>query len=156
MRHISASVRRVIPLAVGVITFAAGAAVRSESFRSEEKNPKPSIRLKASPIVSFAPSRVVLTVDVNGGANDYEEFYCASVEWDFGDGTKAEAKADCDPYEPGKSEIKRRYTYERIFRTRGDYNIEFRLKQKNKVVGMARTSIKVRPGLSDGIGDDRY
>ena len=120
-----------------------------------DKDQKPSIRVKASPIVSFAPSRVVLTAELRGGANDYEEFYCPTVEWDWGDGTKAESKTDCDPYEAGKSEIKRRYTYDRIFRTAGDYNVEFRLKQKNKTVASARTMIKVRPGLADGIGDDR-
>jgi hypothetical protein len=92
---------------------------------------------------------------VQGGANDYEEFYCPTVEWEFGDGTKAEATTDCDPYEAGKSEIKRRYTHSRVFRTSGDFTVEFRLKQKNKIVGTGRTSVKVRAGLNEGFPDDR-
>jgi hypothetical protein len=42
-----------------------------------------------------------------------------------------------------------------VFRIPGDFNVEFRLKQKNKTVATARTSIKVRPGLQDGF-DDRF
>ena len=156
MRYISASARRLVTAAVCATALATGTAAWSEpSDIAAEKDAKPSIKVKASPMVSFAPSRVVLTAEVRGGPKDYEEFYCASVEWDWGDGTKAEAKTDCEPYEPGKSEIKRRYTYERVFRTAGDYNVEFRLKQKNKTVGSGRTTIRVRPGLTDGIGDDR-
>lgn len=153
MRQLSAAFRRIVPAVACATAVAIG--LSASPAASEDKNEKPTIKIKAAPVVSFAPSRVVLTVDVKGGPNDYEEFYCATVEWDWGDGTKAESKTDCEPYEPGKSEIKRRYTYDRIFRTAGDYNVEFRLKQKNKTVGSARTSIKVRPGLSDGIGDDR-
>ena len=81
------------------------------------QNKKPSISLKATPPVGFTPLRVVVTAELKGGANDYEEFYCASVEWDWGDDTKSETKADCDPYEAGKSEIKRRYVQEHTFRS---------------------------------------
>jgi hypothetical protein len=153
MVRISVSFRRIVPAAVGALALATGAAALEAFDGAADKNEKPSIRVKASPIVSFAPSRVVLTAEVKGGANDYEEFYCATVEWDWGDGTKAESKMDCDPYEAGKSEIKRRYTNDRIFRTAGDYNVEFRLKQKNKTVATARTTIKVRGGLPDGFDD---
>jgi hypothetical protein len=34
----------------------------------------------------------------------------------------------------------------------GDYKVQFRLKQKDKVVGAASASVKVRPGLRDPIG----
>ena len=59
----------------------------------------------------------MLTAEIKGGANDYEDFYCASVEWEWGDDTKSESKADCDPYEAGKSEIKRRFVMEHTFRS---------------------------------------
>src|SRR5262245_10723011 len=76
---------------------------------------KPSVSVKASPAVGFAPMRVVLTAELKGGQDDYEEFYCATIEWDItsvngmGDGNKSEQKLECDPYEAGKSEIKRRF-----------------------------------------------
>ena len=75
--------------------------------------------MRASPPVGFPPLRVVVTAEVKGGANDFQDFYCASVEWDWGDGTKSQSQIDCDPYEPGKSEIKRRYVEEHTFRGTG-------------------------------------
>lgn len=127
------------------------------SAEPDDKKGKPSISIKASPAMGFAPLRVVMSADVKGGADDYEEFYCATVEWDIisldgrGDGNKSEQRLECDPYEPGKSEIKRRYIREQIFKYPGEYTIRFSLKQKNKVVGGGRTSLRVRGGLGDGI-----
>ena len=111
---------------------------------------KPSLSLKASPPTGFAPTRVVLTAELKGGVNDYEEFYCPSVEWVWGDDTKAESKIDCEPYEAGKSEIKRRYVFDRTFQEAGNFRVEFRLKQKNKVVGATSTTVNIRPGIRDG------
>jgi hypothetical protein len=117
---------------------------------TSDKDTKPSISVKSAPVTGFAPFRVVLTVDIKGGADDYEQYYCATAEWDMGDGNKAEQAVDCDPYEPGKSQIKRRYIREQIFDTPGEFRVVFKLKQKNKVVGSGATMIRVRPGLRDG------
>lgn len=114
---------------------------------------KPKLTVKASPAMAVSPARVVVSADVNGGPDDFEEFYCASVEWDWGDDTKSNSTADCDPYEPGKSEIKRRFTSDHVYRTAGDYRIQFRLKKKNRSVGSASTSVRIRPGLGDIGGD---
>ena len=115
-----------------------------------DKGPKPSVSLRANPAIGFAPARVVLTAELKGGADDYEEFYCAAVEWVWGDDTKSESKSDCEPYEAGKSEIRRRFVIDKTFQEAGDFRVEFRLKQKNKIVGIGRTEVKVRPGLRDG------
>ncbi len=123
----------------------------ASSAASADKN-RPSVSLKASPQMGFAPARVVLTAELKGGVNDYEDFYCASIEWDWGDGTKSVNQADCDPFEAGKSEIVRRHVVTHVFELPGDFNVEFRLKQKNKVVATARTSVRIRAGLRD-IGD---
>ena len=95
---------------------------------------------------------MVLTAELKGGADDYEEFYCASVEWDWGDDTHSESKTDCEPYEAGKSEIKRRFTIDHTYNISGDYRVEFRLKQKDKVVARGAAEVKVRPGARDGGG----
>ena len=112
-------------------------------------NKKASVSLKASPSIGFSPARVVVTAEVKGGPNDAEELYCASVEWVWGDDTRSESKADCEPYEAGRSEIKRRYTLDHIYQTAGNYRVEFWLKQKNKRVLGGRTNVTVRPGLRD-------
>ena len=141
---------------------AGAAAVTSASAPAARvQNKKPSISLKATPPVGFTPLRVVVTAELKGGANDYEDFYCASVEWDWGDDTKSETKADCDPYEAGKSEIKRRYVQEHMYRSMTNplsdpagtnpspsiqYRVRFTLKQKNKTVGSGQTTIEIRTG----------
>jgi hypothetical protein len=119
-----------------------------------DKKPKPSIVVKVTPLVGFSPARMVLTADLKGGADDYEEFYCPTIEWDWGDDTKSEVKTDCEPYEAGKSEIKRHFTTDHTFNTAGEYRVEFRLKQKDKVVARGSTDVRVRPGVRDG-GIDR-
>ena len=110
---------------------------------------KPTISVKASPSIAFSPARVVVTADIKGGADDYEQFYCASIEWEWGDGTTSNQTADCDPYEAGKSEIKRHFVADRVFETSGDYRVQFRLKRKDKVLGVASTMVKIRPGVRE-------
>ena len=113
---------------------------------------KPKISVKANPTMGMSPVRVVVTADITGGANDDADFYCAAVEWEWGDDTRSTNNADCDPYEAGKSEIKRRFTADHTYRTSGEYRVMFRLKKKDKVIGAGNASVKVRGGLGD---DDR-
>jgi hypothetical protein len=117
-----------------------------DSKTKDDKRPK--LTLKAQPVISMSPSKVALTAELVGGANDYEEFYCPSVEWDWGDGTQSEASADCDPYEAGKSEIKRRYSTDHVFRS-GAFQVVFRLKRHGKVVASATAAIQVQPGINE-------
>jgi hypothetical protein len=116
---------------------------------------KPKISLKANPSMGMSPVRVVVTADLTGGANDNEEFYCPAVEWEWGDDTRSTNNADCDPYEAGKSEIKRRFSADHVYRTSGEYQVQFRLKKKDKTIGAGTTSVRVRPGLGDGGDRDR-
>jgi len=111
---------------------------------------RPQLRLKATPVISVAPAKITLVAEVIGGANDFEEYYCPTIEWDWGDGTQSESSADCAPYEAGKSEIKRRFTVEHVFRRPDNYRVTFRLKRRDKAVGFASVQVQVRPGLPDG------
>jgi len=110
---------------------------------------KPTISVKASPAVAFSPARVKVTADINGGPNDYEDFYCASVEWVWGDGTLSNESSDCEPYEAGKSEFKRHFTADRVFNLSGDFRVEFRLKKKDKTIAVGTTMVKIRPGAGE-------
>jgi hypothetical protein len=94
---------------------------------------------------------VQIVAELRGGVNDYEDFYCASVEWDWGDGTVSENSEDCDPFVAGKSEIRRRYTATHTYRFGDNYRPVFRLKQKSKVVGAVTANVQVRPGVRDGL-----
>ena len=86
--------------------------------REQGNNKKPSLSLRASPAVSFAPARIVLVGEVKGGG-EVESFYCPSVEWEWGDGTVSSAETDCTPFEDGKSQIKRRYSIEHQYKNPG-------------------------------------
>jgi hypothetical protein len=118
--------------------------------RAQGGNKKASLSLKASPSVSFAPARIVVVAELKGGADDAEEFYCPTVEWEWGDGTVSTAETDCNPYEAGKSQIKRRYTVEHQFRNPGGFKISLRLKKGTKVAAMANAVVQVRAGLGPG------
>jgi hypothetical protein len=111
---------------------------------------RPRVSLKAAPMIAISPARVVLTAELQGGSNDYEEYYCPTVVWAWGDGTESENSTDCPPYEPGKSEIKRRFTVEHVFRRADMYRVTFRLKRHDKAVGFATVNVQIRPGLREG------
>ena len=122
---------------------------------ADDKPKRPKLSVKANPAMAISPARVVASADISGGPDDFEEFYCAAVEWDWGDDTRSNNSADCDPYEAGKSQIKRRFTADHTYRTAGDYRIQFRLKRKDKPIAAATTSVKIKPGLGDPGGDIR-
>jgi hypothetical protein len=134
-------------LAIGV---SAQKASKDKDQKDTPDTGRPKVSVRAQPMIAMAPARVVLTAELVGGANDFEEFYCTAVEWEWGDGTKSESSSDCAPYEAGKSEIKRRFTVEHVFRA-GMYRVMFHLKRHDKSVGNATISIQVRPGLRDGV-----
>ena len=121
---------------------------RQDGKDKEAETRRPKVTLKAQPVVSMSPARVVLTAELQGGANDYEDFYCPSVEWDWGDGTHSESTIDCAPYEAGKTEIKRRFTVEHVFRA-GVYKVMFRLKRHERALATATVNIQVRQGVRD-------
>ena len=113
---------------------------------------KPSLTLKATPPLGFAPLKVRVAVDIKGGDDDYADFYCASIEWDWADGTTSGGSEDCSPYEPGKSTIQRRFTAEHTFREGGNYDVAFRLKQKSRVVGVSKVMVRVKSGIEEDFG----
>lgn len=145
----------VLSLLVFATLGVAASAQKADKGAKDQEPPdpkRPKITLKAQPLISMAPARVVLTAELVGGDNDFEDFYCPAVEWEWGDGTKSESSTDCAPYEPGKSEIKRRFTVEHVFRTGrpNGYRVTVHLKRRDKSVGAATVNIQVRPGLRDG------
>lgn len=111
---------------------------------------KPSVALKATPPAGFSPLHVHGSVEIRGGADDSENFYCPAVEWDWGDDLKSERSEDCEPYRPGQSEIERRYSADHTYEQAGSYRVTFRLKQKDKVIAAASALVQVRPGARDG------
>jgi hypothetical protein len=118
----------------------------SAALGAQPTDERPKVTLRAQPAVAVAPARIVLTAQLQGGADDFEDYYCPSIEWDWGDDTSSESSADCDPYVAGTSEIRRRYTVEHTFRREGSYKIYFHMKRRDKILGSASTTIQLQPG----------
>ena len=98
----------------------------------------------------MAPVRLTLNAELQGGDDDFEEYYCAGVEWEWGDDTTSESTTDCEPYEAGKSTIKRRYTVQHQFRRPGSYKVFFHLKNRDRILGSGTTTVQVQPGANSG------
>jgi len=127
--------------------FAVGAVLIAQSDPKPKTEPKrPQILLKATPASGMVPVRVVGIVELKGGDDDFEEYYCPTIEWNWDDGTVSESSNDCEPYERGKSVIKRKYTVTHPYRQGGRYRITFKLKQKSKVVGGANAVVQLLGG----------
>lgn len=124
------------------------AAQKDDKSGKDDDARRPKLTLKAAPLVSMAPARIVLTAELVGGSKDFEEYYCPSSEWEWGDGTQSESTLDCQPYEAGASEIRRRYTVEHVF-SAGSYRVVFRLKRHGKVVASTGVNLQIQPGLAD-------
>ena len=120
------------------------ALVLSATLSADQSKPRPSIAVRANPAVAFAPARVVATAELTGGTDDFQDYYCAKVEWNWGDSTTSEAQDDCDPYEAGKSQIRRRYTNEHKFELPGQYEVRFSLRQGKKTVGSGAITVRIR------------
>ena len=132
--------------ASGTVVLGAVAAVAQPAASTGEDRPK--ITLRAQPSVGMSPARIVITAELVGGRDDFEEFYCPTIEWDWDDDTVSESSSDCEPYEPEVSTIRRRYSVEHIFRRPGNFRIQLRLKQRDEVVGLGVVSVivRARPG----------
>jgi hypothetical protein len=113
--------------------------------RNDDK--KVSLSLKATPPVGFSPLKVRVTVDVRGGSDDNADYYCPTIEWDWGDGLMSESSEDCSPYEAGKSTIQRHYSAEHTYRDDGTFAARFRLKQGKRLVASTSVNVQVREGV---------
>jgi hypothetical protein len=117
---------------------------------------KPKLTLKANPTMAFSPARIVVSADLAGGPND-QQLYCLAVEWEWGDGTKSEDSADCEPFDAGKTDIRRHFTADHTYRMEEppagvgqqtdyrDVHIQLRLKKGGKVVVSGGTTVKIKP-----------
>src|SRR3954469_18009795 len=121
--------------------------VFAQSDPKPKTEPKrPQISLKATPSSGMVPVRISGVAELKGGDDDFAEYYCPTIEWSWGDGTVSESSNDCEPYESGKSQIRRRYSITHPYQQGGHYRISFRLKQKDKIVGAASTVVQLLGG----------
>ena len=141
-----ASGSTVLLAALGVLAFSTLPRAAEGPQQTQQGDERPSLSLRASPSVAFSPTAILFVAELRDGADDYEEYYCPSLEWDWDDLTTSETTYDCSPYEAGTSEIRRRYSARHTFQDRGSFNVTFRLKRGDDVLGFARTSVTIAFG----------
>jgi hypothetical protein len=112
----------------------------------EADHKKPELVLRVAPVIAFVPARIKFSVDIVDGADDYVEFYCASIQWDWDDGTTSEWSRDCEPYRPGKTQFQRHFSAVHNYDIAENYHPTFRLKKREKVVAQVSADIELRPG----------
>jgi len=138
----------IVPILLALALVRLGTA-EAQQASDDGKDRRPKLALRATPAISFSPARVNFTAELRGGSDGYEEYYCPSIEWEWGDGMQSESTQDCEPYEPGKSAIKRFYTASHVFDLSGRYTVVFKLKRDKKVLTTVNTVVQVRPGVRD-------
>ncbi len=136
-------------LAVVGVALSLGAASGPRSKPDQKETGKTSLNIRVTPAMAFAPARIVLRAELKGGADDNENLYCPTIEWDWGDGTVSESSSDCEPYEPKKSEIQRSFITEHVYKFGGDYTVQLRLKRQNKVVALGAASVNIGAALGE-------
>ena len=112
----------------------------------DAQDDRPELSLRARPQVAFAPAEISFTGSLRGGPDDHEDFYCLSAEWNWDDGTRSESIFDCEPYEPGVSEIRRRFSRRHTFNRDGRFEVRLSLKRRDDVVESTSTNIVVQGG----------
>jgi hypothetical protein len=136
-------------VALALVVTTAPVAAGGADDAKDKKVKGPSLSLKSSPPVSFSPALITVTAELKGGGDTDEDLYCPALEWDWGDGTISEANADCEPFEAGKSVIKRRFVSTHTFQTAGSYRVLLRLKRGSKSIVGGTTNVQVKPGVRD-------
>lgn len=131
--------------ATGLLLLGVGLLAQTEP-KAKGEGKRPQITLKVTPASGMVPVRISGLAELKGGDDDFAEYYCPTIEWNWGDGTVSEASNDCEPYESGKSQIRRRYSVTHPYRQGGHYRISFRMKQKEKIVGAASTVVQLLGG----------
>jgi hypothetical protein len=145
MRQMPQLHRVVILSAAGL--FAAGAVLLAQTDPKPKTEAKrPQISLKATPATGVVPVKILGIAELKGGDDDFAEYYCPAIEWNWDDGTVSESSNDCEPYEAGKSQIKRKYSVTHSYKQGGQYRITFKLKQKQKTVAGANTVVQLLGG----------
>lgn len=129
-------------IVAGAATPASGWMAASDDLQQGRGRPRAALRV--NPTLIFVPQRIVATAELTEGADDFQDYYCPQIEWVWSDNTTSESAEDCEPYEAGKSQIRRRYTADHTYKEPGNYDVIFRMKQGSRIVLSLRQNIRAQ------------
>lgn len=120
---------------------------------------KPSLELRQRPLFPQSPAEMTFTAELKGGIES-EDYYCPTVEWEWGDdsrhggntGTKSVEESDCEPYQAGVSEFVRHFEKEHRFSEWGNYRVQVTLRKGGRVIARQSRMVNVKAGPGDRTG----
>ena len=115
-------------------------ALATPGIAGDTRARKPRLEVRTSSRVAITPA-VMVVAELVGG-EDLEEFYCAGLEWDWGDGDRSFRESDCDPYKAGM-ELDRFFSARHVYPGPGFYRVRVRLRRAGSVVAAAQMEIRV-------------
>ena len=86
--------------------------------------------IEATPLKGAAPLDVSFVVQLLNIEGHEEDYYCAAMTWDFGDGEREAITPGCLPYEEVKDQddiVQLFYTTQHFYRSPGTYTVRFTL-----------------------------
>lgn len=123
----------------------------------DAKAKKPTLELRQRPLYPSSPAEMTFTAELKGG-EDIEDFYCPTVEWEWGDdermggvGTKSVEESDCEPFQPGMT-ITRRFEKEHRFMVWGNYRVQITLRKGSRMIARQSKMVNVKAGPGDRTG----
>lgn len=116
-------------------------ALATPSIAGEAMARKPRLEVRTNYRVALSPVQVMAVAELVGG-HDLEEFYCAGLEWDWGDGSRSFRESDCEPFEPGM-ELDRFFSARHVYQSPGVYPLRVRLRRSGEVIAVARIDVRV-------------
>lgn len=128
-----------------ILAFAAAAPLAAGEAA---KPKKPGLEVRSTPRFGFSPLNVLFVAELKGGG-DAEEFYCPEIEWEWDDGGKSIKESDCPPFEPGVTQIERRFTQQHDFLRAGMYTVRVTMRHASRIIAKQTANVTVRPGLGD-------
>ena len=123
-------------------------ALATPSIAGEAMARKPRLEVRTNYRVALGPVQVMAVAELVGG-HDLEEFYCAGLEWDWGDGNRSFRESDCDPFEPGM-ELDRFFSARHVYVSPGLYPVRVRLLRSDEVIAVAGTNVRVVGRVAQG------
>ncbi len=142
--------KKLAPLAFVALSVAVSLGASGKpADQKDSKDSKVALTLRANPAMAFAPARITLTAQLKGGTPETEDLYCPTVEWDWGDGTISQASADCEPFQPNKSEIQRSFSTQHVYKTGGEYEVKLLLKKADRIVAVASASLNISRAINE-------
>ena len=115
----------------------------SMSAAEKEKEKGIAVSLRALPRVAIAPAFIQFSVEIEGGKD--EDIHCASLEWDWGDGSKGSTDAECPEYVAGETKVDRFFEAEHEYRRQGRPAVRVKVVKNGKPIATNTVSVVITP-----------